>query len=90
MERQRKQVKAASDLISAEEMACFAYCPEQWRLQYGLGLPPANRAALVAGTRHHERKAVTERIAGGSIGLGKALMVPAALVLGFLLWMAWR
>ncbi len=58
------------DLISAEEMACFAYCPEQWRLQHGLGLPPANRAALAAGTRHHERKAVAERIAGGSIGLG--------------------
>lgn len=76
--------------ISADEIACFAYCPEQWRLQHGLGLPPANRAALAAGTRHHDRKAIAERVAGGSIGLGKALMIAAALVLGFLLWMGWR
>jgi hypothetical protein len=78
------------DLISAEEMACFAYCPEQWRLQHGLGLPPANRAALAAGTRHHERKAIVERIAGSSIGLGQALVVAGALVLGFLLSLAWQ
>ena len=75
-----------SKLVSAEELACFAYCPEQWRLRYSLGLPPSNRAALAAGTRHHERKAVAERIAGGSISLGVALIVPAALVL---LWLAW-
>ena len=76
-------------LISAEEMACFAYCPEQWRLQYGQRLPPANWAALAAGTRHHERKAVIERIAGGSIGLGRILVIVAALVL-LLVWTVWR
>ena len=78
------------DMISAEEMACFAYCPEQWRLQYGLGLEPSNRPTLAAGTRHHDRKAVAERIAGGSIGLGKALVVAAGLVLLLALWLAWR
>jgi hypothetical protein len=73
-------------MISAQEIACFAYCPEQWRLQYGLKLPPGNRAALAAGTRHHARKAVAERIAGGSIWLGRFLAAVAALTLLLLLW----
>ena len=33
----RRKPKQPTDLISAQEIACFAYCPEQWRLQYGLG-----------------------------------------------------
>lgn len=82
--------RKSDDLITAEEMACFAYCPEQWRLQYGLGLKPSNRAGLAAGTRHHDRKAVAERIASGWIGLGKALIVAAVLVLLVALWLAWR
>jgi len=52
-------------LVTASEIACYAYCPEQWRLQYGLGLPAENREVLAAGTRHHERKAGAERVAGG-------------------------
>src|SRR4051794_2417013 len=48
-------------LVTASEIAAFAYCPEQWRLQYGLGLRAENQAALGAGTRHHERKALAER-----------------------------
>ena len=38
--RRRKAGKAASDPITAVEIACFAYCPEQWRLEYGVGLEP--------------------------------------------------
>jgi hypothetical protein len=76
------------DLISAAEIACFAYCPEQWRLQYGQGLPAENQAALDAGTRHHERKAVAERLAGGAIDLGRFLAVLA--VVALLLWLWWR
>lgn len=90
MRQSKRACRNAEGLISAEEMACFAYCPEQWRLRYGLGLPPANRVVLDAGTRHHERKAVAERIAGGSISLGKALVLAAALLLAGLLWLAWR
>ncbi len=75
------------ELISAAEVACYAYCPEQWRLEYGLELPPANRAALDAGTRHHAGKALAERIATvlGMVGIG--MMVLAGLVL---LWMLLR
>ena len=78
--------RRGDDFITAAELACFAYCPEQWRLEYGLGLPPANRAALDAGTRHHERKAVAERVAGGSIMLGRFLAVVAAVVILLVLW----
>jgi hypothetical protein len=85
MKRPNRQ-KSSSELISAAEIACFAYCPEQWRLEYGLGLKPANREALDAGTRHHARKAVAERVAGGSITLGRFLAAGAAMVLLMLIW----
>ena len=64
MWRYRKRGRV-SDLVSAAEIGCWVYCLEQWRLQYGLGLPPENRKALAAGDRHHARKAMAERIAAG-------------------------
>jgi hypothetical protein len=77
-----------SGMVTAAEVAAFVYCPEQWRLQEGLGLAPGNRAALDAGTRHHAGKAVAERIAGGSIGMGRVLIAIAVVVL--VLWLVWR
>lgn len=74
-----------SDVVTAEEVACFVYCPEQWRLQYGLGLPSENQAALQAGTRHHKRKAIAERIAGASIDVGRGLLILGLMAL-LLLW----
>jgi hypothetical protein len=68
-------------LITANEIACFAYCPEQWRLEYGLELLPANKVGLDAGNRHHARKAIAERIAGLLVVFGRAVMVVAFLVL---------
>ena len=85
-EKRAKRRRDNQDLISADELACFAYCPEQWRLQHGLSLPPANRAELEAGTRHHGRKAVAERVAGGSINVGGMLVI-AALLIFALLWL---
>jgi hypothetical protein len=84
----RQNRQQSSDLITAQEIACWAYCPEQWRLQYGQGLPAANRAELNAGTRHHEQEEVVERVAGVSIALGRILAVLAVLVLLVVLW--WR
>ena len=86
--RQRNRRQRPNDLISAVELATFVYCPEEWRLQYGQGLSPENQAALDAGTRHHARKALAERVAGGSIALGRLLIALAVVVL--LLWLWWR
>lgn len=72
---------ANAKMVSAQEVACFAYCPEQWRLQYGLGLPPTNGAALAAGTRHHARNAAAERVASALIVLGIAVVLAAAAAL---------
>ena len=76
-------------MVSASEIACWAYCPEEWRLQYGLGLKPENQAVLDAGNRHHAWKALAERVAGVAIGLGKMLVLAAVLLL-VLLWLVWR
>ena len=73
------------NVITAQEIACFAYCPEAWRLERGLGLEPGNRAALEAGERHHERKAAVERVAGGFIGTGRLVAVLAVMMLLLLL-----
>jgi hypothetical protein len=80
MQRYRRR-RRENDFISATEIASWAYCPESWRLEYGLELLSANRAALDAGTQHHARKAVAERIAGWLVVLGRALLLAVILVL---------
>ena len=72
-------------LITATEIATFAYCPEQWRMEHGLRLQPSNQASRRAGTWHHSGKAIIERIAGGAITLGQILAVLA--VMALLLWL---
>jgi hypothetical protein len=62
------------ELITATEIACFAYCPEQWRLEYGVGMASANQEIRDAGARHHADKAMGERIAGGSMTLGRVML----------------
>jgi hypothetical protein len=84
--RRRKISQRPEDLISASEIAGWAYCPEQFRLQYGLGLEPKNWESLAAGNRHHARKALAERVAGGAIVLGKTLVVVTLLLLE-ILWL---
>ncbi len=81
MGRSRRAGKREQEMVTAREIASFAYCPEQWRLEDGLGLSAANRAKLDAGTRHHAAKAVAERFAGGAILLGRTLVVLAILAL---------
>ncbi len=80
--------RRAAQMITAEEVSCFAYCPEQWRLQHGLGLAPSNQDVLNAGVRHHARKAVAERLAASSMMLGRLLIIGALLVLA--LWVLCR
>jgi hypothetical protein len=83
----RRRVKPG-DLVTASEVASWVYCPEQWRLEYGLGLAAENQAALDAGGRHHARKAVAERIAGWIIRMGRVIVLAGLLL--FLLLVLWR
>jgi len=62
--RRKHRGEGRADLVTAAEIGAFVFCKEAWRLQYGLGLEPGNRAAVDAGTQHHARRAVAERIAG--------------------------
>ncbi len=84
----RRAGKRERKLVTAGEIASFAYCPEQWRLEYGLALPAGNRVELEAGTRHHSAKAVAERLAGAAIVIGRILVVLA--ILAVLMWMVSR
>lgn len=81
MRRYRQKHGRGDGMVSAAEIAEFVYCRESWRLRYGLGLEPGNPQALDAGERHHAGKAAAERVAGGAIGLGRWLVVLAALAL---------
>jgi hypothetical protein len=89
MWRRRTKQQRDAELVTATEIACWVYCPEQWRLQYGLGLKPGNKASLDAGKRHHWLKAIAERFAATFIGIGSVLVV-IALVALMLLWLVWR
>ena len=48
------------DVVSATEIASFVYCPEQWRLQHGLGNESENTASLSKGEAFHARNASLE------------------------------
>ncbi len=77
------------EMVSASEIAAFVFCPEAWRLEYGLGLEPGNAATLEEGDRHHTRNAGADRAAGGFIAVGRCLIVLAVLVL-VVLWVMAR
>jgi hypothetical protein len=72
------------ETVTASEIANWVFCAEAWRLD-ALGLPSGNQPELAAGTRHHAHKATAERVAGGSIALGRILIIVALLALA-LLW----
>ena len=50
MNWRRKRRAGPDDLVTAAEIACYAYCPEAWRLEYGLGLAAENQSARRAGS----------------------------------------
>jgi hypothetical protein len=84
--RRWKTGQRPDDLISATEIASWVYCPESWRLEHALELKSGNKREKAAGTSHHARKAVAERVAGSSIALGRFLVFLAAVVLLLVIW----
>ena len=75
------------DLVSASEIAAWAWCPESWRLD-AVGAEPTNRADRRRGREHHARTAWVEvwsrRLTWAGLSLLAAalaaLVVHAALV----------
>jgi hypothetical protein len=51
------------ELVTAAEIAAWAYCPESWRLS-SLGHVPENRAAAEKGRRHHANQATFKEFSG--------------------------
>ena len=49
------------ELVTAAEIASWAWCPESWRLD-SLGAEPENQAARDRGEASHARKAAFERL----------------------------
>ena len=74
------------ETVRRSEIAEFVFCPEAWRLAQ-VGAPSANQPVRDAGTAHHGKKAAAERVAGGSIAIGRILIAAALLaLLATLLW----
>lgn len=67
------------DVVSAAEIASWAWCPESWRLD-ALGAEPSNRAELARGESHHARKATFEERSRSAISVGWCLLAFAVLV----------
>lgn len=67
------------DVVSASEIAEWAWCPESWRLK-SLGHESTNRAALEKGGRDHEEKASFEVASRSAISSGRGLLVAAVLI----------
>lgn len=73
------RMNGKDDVVSASEIAAWAWCPESWRLA-ALGHEPGNKAALARGERHHERKAAFEERSRSAISLGWWLLAAALLL----------
>ncbi len=79
-----------SEMVTAHEIGCFVYCPEQWRLQYGLGLAPQNQKSLAGGRRFHTHTSWADMIAIWAIHLGMCLLAVALLLILVQVWLRWR
>lgn len=77
--------KRSKDRVSAKEVESYVYCPEAWRLQYGLGHPPENQDAIEEGRRHHDQVAFAESASRKLIAAGTILFVLAGMLLAFAL-----
>src|SRR4051794_31864424 len=61
------------DVVSASDIASWAYCPEAWRLQ-SLGYESGNKAALERGETFHAKTAAVERHSTVALRVGLVLL----------------
>jgi hypothetical protein len=68
------------DIVTASEIAAWAFCPEAWRLD-ALGAEPVNQAARDRGEVTHVRKAALEEGSRSVSSVGWWLLAAAAALL---------
>lgn len=68
------------DVVSASEIAQWAWCPEAWRLE-ALGHEPGNRQAIQKGETFHARTASFETGSRATISVGWWLLAAGLLLL---------
>ena len=73
-------MRTSRDTVTTSEIADWVHCPQAWRLSR-TGHESADRFGRDAGTVRHAGKVAAERVAGGSIALGRILIVVALLPL---------
>ena len=75
------------DIVTASEIASWAWCPESWRLN-ATGEKPVNQAALAKGEATHAKTAVFEERSRSALSFGWWLILVAlALLAGLVLLM---
>ncbi len=72
-------MERTDNVVSASDIASWAWCPESWRLE-ALGHEPENQRALKRGEKHHTRTAAFELRSRSAISLGWCLLCFAFLV----------
>jgi hypothetical protein len=78
------------DVVSASEIASYAFCPEAWRLGSALGLTPNNERELVRGEEIHEKTAAVEERSQRALRLGFAFVALGFVILGVLIFLVSR
>lgn len=68
------------DLVTASEIASWAWCPESWRLK-SIGHEPENQDALRRGEAHHAEKAAFEGRSRSAVLLGRWLIALGVVLL---------
>lgn len=63
-----------TDVVSASEIASWAWCPESWRLA-STGQEPENEEELARGETFHTRTAAIEVLSRRAITFGRWLLV---------------
>lgn len=74
--------KKQSDVVSASEIAAYAFCPESWRLET-LGKEPGNTAELARGKAFHTRIARLEVWSRRAVKAGLLILLLALLLAVF-------
>ena len=79
-------MKDEPEMITASELAEWVYSREEWRKRR-LGLSVPVQGQLDAGNTLHERRESAQRAGGIAVGIGRALIALAVIVLlGAMLW----